>query len=66
MDPDHYIVGLYLTDHDGNFIAKTQLDPSEDTEASYTFRISPSVTQVKHWTLCDDHDLWMGETTATR
>ena len=66
MDPDHYIVGLYLTDQDGNFIAKTQLDPSEDTEASYTFRISPSVTQVKPWALCDDHDLWMGDTTATR
>ena len=64
MDPDHYIVGLYLTDENGHFIAKTQLDPAEDTEPTYTFSIPSRVRKVTPWALCDDHDLWAGKETG--
>ena len=60
MSADHYIVGLYLMDEAGTFVAKKQLDPATDTEASYTFEVSPGTSKLTPWALCDDHDLWMG------
>lgn len=60
MGEDHYIVGLYLTDQNGSMIGKTQLNPND--EATYTFTIPEDVTEVQPWSLCDDHDLWIGQT----
>ena len=62
MDEEHYIAAIYLTDPSGEVIAKKQLNPQEYTEAQYTFELPPSVTAIKPWALCDDHDLWYGST----
>ena len=62
MGEEHYIVGLYLTDQDGAMIGKTQLNPSD--EASYTFTIPEGTTEIQPWSLCDDHDLWVGQSVS--
>ena len=59
MGEEHYIVGLYISDQDGKIIGKTQLAPTD--EAMYTFELPEGVTDVTPWALCDDHDLWVGQ-----
>lgn len=62
MTEEHYIVGLYITDQDGSVIGKTQLSPSD--MASYSFTIPEGTEEVQPWALCDDHDLWIGQSVA--
>jgi len=62
MTADHFIVAVYLTDANGNMVGKTQLDPAVHTEATHTFEVPEGTTTVTPWALCDDHDLWIGET----
>ena len=60
MTDEHYIVGLYITDQDDNMIDKVQLNPTDQPEATYSFTLPAEVTSVTPWSLCDDHDLWLG------
>lgn len=62
MTDTHYIVALYLTDQNGAMIDKVQLNPTMNPEATHTFTLPEGVTSVTPWSLCDDHDLWIGET----
>jgi superoxide reductase len=64
MSEEHYIVSLYITDQEGNMISKVQLNPTDNPEATHTFELPSEVTSVTPWSLCDDHDLWMGATAA--
>ena len=64
MTEDHRIVALYLSDENGDFVAKKQLQLVETTEATYTFGLPSQVSQLIPWALCDDHDLWRGPTVS--
>ncbi|MEE2644691.1 MAG: desulfoferrodoxin family protein [Myxococcota bacterium] len=59
MEEEHYIVGLYLSDQDGQLIDQVQLTPG--AEALHSFSIPEGVSEVTAWALCDDHDLWVGQ-----
>ena len=61
MDEEHFIVAVYLTDAEGAMLGKTQLNPTDNPEATYTFEVPEGTTSVTPWALCDDHDLWIGE-----
>ena len=45
MDPEHYIVAIYVTDQNGKVIGKTQLKPGD--EASYTLTVEPGCPKFK-------------------
>ena len=64
MDAEHYIVALYLSNQDGVIFDKVALNPMDNTEATHAFTLPAEVTSVTPWSLCDDHDLWMGATVS--